>query len=432
MTASTQLVSMPAHVEKKRLLMPAAAFVLTTTYVVLAHLSPAFLFPHLAHYHIMVGLAVAATVACLWQILFHPLRWRSPEVYLMLGLTAAVPVSLIANGHLGGALRGLRDFLVSGGVFFLVFAAVDTVRKIRVLAFAVVIAAIYLLSQSLYGWHRNGLHSRYVLRQHLYNAKQDVVGEFPRLQSIGLVDDPNTFAQYLLVAAGLLTLAWSPGPWRKNLARNLALAILPGAYLLYGILVTHSRGGLIGLAILVFFLLEKRFGKMISLVLAGSLLRLLFLLGADGPRSISLTDPSMSGRIQVTQTGFDMFRSSPVFGVGFHQFIAHNPSLTVHDSLLLCLAELGIVGCLFWLGLIVFSIIYLNRILRSYITLVQAPDLVSSANGVRIALFTFFGTALFLPQTYGMTLYVLIGMAAAARQLFLRQAEAARLGRSNH
>jgi hypothetical protein len=49
---------------------------------------------------------------------------------------------------------------------------------------------------------------------------------------------------------------------------------------------------------------------------------------------------------------------------------------------------------------------------------------VSSANGVRIALFTFFGTALFLPRTYTMTLYVLLGMAAAARQLFLRQPEA--------
>jgi hypothetical protein len=31
---------------------------------------------------------------------------------------------------------------------------------------------------------------------------------------------------------------------------------------------------------------------------------------------------------------------------------------------------------------------------------------------------------LFLPRTYTMTLYVLLGMAAAARQLFLRQPEA--------
>ncbi len=432
MTASTQLGSIRTHIEKRRLLLPVVAFVLTTTYIVLAQLSPAVLFPQLAHHHIMVWLAVGAALAGLSQVLFHPSRWRSPEVYLMLGLTAAVPISLIANAQAGGALRGLRDFVVSGGAFFLVFAAVDTVRKIRVLAFAVVIVAIYLLSQSLYGWCRNGVQSQYVLRQHLYNAQQDVIGEFPRLKSVGLLDDPNIFAQYLLVAASLLTLAWSPGRWRRSLVRNLALVMLPGAYLLYGVLVTHSRGGLIGLAILIFFLLEKRFGKLLSLVLAGVLLRLLFVMGAAGPRSISLSDPSIAGRIQVARTGVRMFRAAPVFGVGFQQFTVHNPSLTAHDSLLLCLAELGIVGSLFWLGLLVFSIIYLNGFVRNHTVLVQAPGLASSANGVRIALFTFFGTALFLSQTYAMTLYVLIGMAAAARQLFLRQAEAGGFRRFSH
>jgi O-antigen ligase len=402
----------------------AAAFALTITYVVLAYLSPAALFPHLAQYNIMVWLAVAAAVACLSQVLFQPSRWRSPEVYLMLGLTAAVAVSLVGNGLGGGALRGMREFLASGVVFFLVLAAVDTVRKMRVLAFVVVITAICLLSQALYGWYRDGLQSQYVVRQHIYNAQGEVIGEFPRLQSVGFLVDPNTFAQFLLVAASLLTLAW----WQMRWRRSLMLAALPGAFLLYGVLVTHSRGGLIGLAILVFFLLEKRFGKIISLVVAGGLLRLLFFVGAAGPRSISISrsDPATVGRIEVTQTAFDMFRTSPVFGVGFHQFIVHNPSLTAHNSLLLCLAELGIFGTLCWLGLIVFSLLNLNRIVRDRNSLEQqAPALASSANGVRIAIFAYLGTALFLSLTYTMTLYLLLGMAAAARQLFLRQPDSA-------
>lgn len=416
MTSSIPLGSIRTHLEKRLFFMPVVAFILTTVYVVLSHLSPAVLFPHLAKYNIMMWLAGAATLACLPIFLIHPFRWRSPQVYLMLGLTAAVPVSLIANGQAGGALRGLREFLVTGIVFFLVLAAVDTVPKMRVLAFAVVISAIYLLSQSLYGWYRNGLGSRYVYRQTFYNA-QHVSGEFARLQSVGFLADPNDFAQFLLVAASLLTLAWSPGRWQ----RNLALVMLPGAYLLSGVLVTHSRGGLIGLAILVFFLLEKRFGKIISLVLSAGFLRFLFWIGAQGPRSISMSDPATTGRIEVAQTGATMVRGSPVFGVGFQQFIVLNPSLTAHNSLLLCLAELGVIGCLFWLGLIVFSMIDLNRIVRNPTAQAQAPGLVSSANGVLIALFTFFGTAWFLSRTYVMTLYVLLGMAAAARQLFLRR-----------
>jgi hypothetical protein len=196
-------------------IVPAAAFILTTTYVVLSHLSSAVLFPHLAKYNIMVWLAVAATLACLPLFLLHPSRWRSPEVYLMLGLTAAVPVALIANGQAGGALRGLREFLVTGVVFFLVLAAVDTVRKMRVLAFVVVISAVCLLSQSLYGWYQNGLECHYVYRAPFYNAQHD---EFARLRSVGFLDDPNDFAQFLLVAASLLKAAWSPGRWRRNLA----------------------------------------------------------------------------------------------------------------------------------------------------------------------------------------------------------------------
>jgi O-antigen ligase len=396
----------------------AAAFVFTTAYVVLAHLSPAVLFPHLARYNIMVWLAAAAALASLPQILTHRSLLRSPQPYLVLGMTVAVWASLMANGQARDALRGVRAFLVTSAVFYMVLIAVDTLGKMRMLAFAVVMSAIYLLSQSLQGWRLDGIYSQYVYRQHIYNTQGDVIGEFARLQSVGILQDPNAFAQYLLVAASLLTMAWAPGRWR----RNLAFVMLPTGYLLYGVLVTHSRGGLIGLSIFVFFLLEKRFNRIISLVLAGSLLRVLFWAGAAGPRSISasLSDPSTAGRLDAWRSAIVMFRASPVFGVGFQMFRLHYPSLTAHNSLLLCLAELGILGGLVWLSLIVFSLWDLNRIGQNDSRLAQEPELLSIANGVRIALFTFLGTSFFLSSTYVMTLYVLIGMAAAARQLSRR------------
>ena len=112
----------------------------------------------------------------------------------------------------------------------------------------------------------------------------DVIGEFPRLQSVGILEDPNGLAQYLLVAASLLTLAWAPGRWR----RNVALVMLPAAYLLYGILVTHSRGGLVGLSIVVFFpVREKDSGKIISFVLVGYVAFSLVLGRSSGPTFLS-------------------------------------------------------------------------------------------------------------------------------------------------
>jgi O-antigen ligase len=261
------------------------------------------------------------------------------------------------------------------------------------------------------------MNSPYVFGQKLYDSYENVIGEFSRLQSVGFLQNPNDFAQYLLVAASLLMFTWKPG----RRLRNVLLVWLPMAYLMWGVWATHSRGGLIGLSVVVFFLLEKRIGRISSLLVAGTLLRLLFLANGAGPRLTSLHDPSVAGRIDAWEGGIQMLTTSPLFGVGFKLFQSKYPALTAHNSFVLCFAELGILGYLFWLGLIVFSVTDLNRILRNENTPGCTPDAVRCAGAIRTALFSFLITAWFLSRTYTMTFYLLLGMAVAMRQLLLHR-----------
>ena len=57
-----------------------------------------------------------------------------------------------------------------------------------------------------------------------------------------------------------------------------------------------------------------------------------------------------------------MFKSAPVFGIGFNGF-TDQYEITAHNSFVLCLAELGILGSTLWMALLVTTTMGLNRIL---------------------------------------------------------------------
>ena len=72
-------------------------FLLTVIYVALSHLSPADMFPSLSDDRIMLWLAIGAVVATVPSIVTRKFPFRAPEVYLMLGVLVAVPVSRLVN-----------------------------------------------------------------------------------------------------------------------------------------------------------------------------------------------------------------------------------------------------------------------------------------------------------------------------------------------
>jgi O-antigen ligase len=84
-----------------------------------------------------------------------------------------------------------------------------------------------------------------------------------------------------------------------------------------------------------------------------------------GGRSGAEADASAIERLEAWDVGIEMFRSSPIWGIGKSEF-TENYYLTAHNSFLLEAAELGLVGMILWLGVFYTSFKIVVSALRRY------------------------------------------------------------------
>jgi hypothetical protein len=134
--------------------------------------------------------------------------------------------------------------------------------------------------------------------------------------------------------------------WRPtNVPRNFVFVILPVCLLLYGVFLTHSRGDLLALVAVAVVAARRRIGALPSLLLGGGLFFAAMALNFTGGRGISAS--AGEDRTALWGESLQLLKSHPFFGVGF----GHLPGyigLTAHNSVAVCLAELGLFGFFFW------------------------------------------------------------------------------------
>ena len=210
--------------------------------------------------------------------------------------------------------------------------------------------------------------------------------------------------------------------------------------LLYVIAVigTSSRGGSIGLAVLLFYQWVKSDKKMIGL--AGLAILLIIVLTYApayyfermGTIQNYESEGSAQGRIMAWKSAIRMAADHPFTGVGAGHFpvsfgIAYRPAgfgptdmpwLTAHSTYFLALGELGIPGLFVVLGLIISNLMRNSKIIRSlgiddYSKIhILDKKLFICLNS---SLIGFAVSAAFLSATYYPHLYILAGIMEAAR-----------------
>jgi O-antigen ligase len=249
----------------------------------------------------------------------------------------------------------------------------------------------------LYAFARNDLHSPYVL----------VVGEEVvrgvRLRGLGFLQDPNDFGQQLLVALALM-----PVLTRKDQLFTKFFLCLTVPLFLYAIYLTQSRGTLMGLGVLILCWAQKRIGKfkstLLTIVLTGSYL----FFGFASDRGFSVNEASSANRVALWGEGIQMFLHSPLFGEGYRSF-ADAARQTAHNSFVLCFAELGLFGYVFWMTLIVLAFKQLKQVLSTQSAPDADPEIIRVATALRNAFIVFLVTGWFLSRTYVVTFYLLCG-----------------------
>jgi O-antigen ligase len=160
-------------------------------------------------------------------------------------------------------------------------------------------------------------------------------------------------------------------------------------------------------AVISYYIVKYR--SIYSAIAIGLFAVLLVFLGPSRLSTISVEEASAFGRIDSWYAGVQMFFGAPLFGVGKGLYTDFN-ELTAHNSFVLVLAELGLFGLFFFVGL--FWVLF--KWVKRYIDDTRdAPDKSENAELIYVSSASLIGVAtamLFLSRAYTMTPYIVIGL----------------------
>ncbi|MCU0639707.1 MAG: O-antigen ligase family protein, partial [Candidatus Krumholzibacteria bacterium] len=238
-----------------------------------------------------------------------------------------------------------------------------------------------------------------------YFRGYDIAGQTAyegRIRWIGIFSDPNDLGLTILAFTPLAVINLLNG---KNSAPRRILWGIAMAVLVYALYLTNSRGTFIGLLAILIFVMCKRIGLARGLVVGIILGSLLLVAGPSRMSDMSIDEASASGRIDAWATGLNLLLWRPILGVGFHNFTEHH-HLTAHNSVVLCMSELGLVGLYVWL-LLIYSSFRDMAIVQKY---ARGTEFATYAELMQLSLAGFFVSAFFLSRTYNEVLYIIIAV----------------------
>lgn len=376
-------------------------------------------FPDLAQYRIVLVLSlVVLGMAVFESAQTRQIATRPLHLLLLGGLMATIAISMVLSGWAGGMVPALIEFSAPALLFLLTALVVTNMRRLKITCGVLVLCLVALSVAGICAFHYGFMVEELVVREHtnLENhlvyatdgliPAQDLSGEsLWRIHSWGFLSDPNDFSQAIVMCLPMLMGAWL----RRYPLRNLLRIWLPCTILVYAIYLTHSRGAVLGLGIVLLFGMMRKVGPIFSGMLVMSFGLAAAVVGATGGRGYSSGEESAGGRIAAWSEGLQMLRGNPFFGVGYGSFTEHF-HVTAHNSFVLCFAELGIVGFFFWVALIVCA--FKEMRLAETIS-PRDSDEYRWAVLLRLSLLGFLTCALFLSRTYQPTLYILLALCLA-------------------
>jgi probable O-glycosylation ligase (exosortase A-associated) len=315
--------------------------------ITIYYVQPAELIPALEPLHIERTYAIALLLAFLLQ---RPSNSERPVLNPILragmALVGVAALSVPFAVWRGGAVEATVNLAKLIIYLFLLSTLIDTKDRMR--------KVLWLLAGLLAWISGNGflsyLQGNFIVRQGIDRA----VGE------TSIVGDPNALASTI---SGLLPLVFVL--WRcsqKILQRLLLLGLMLLA--LATMVVTGSRTGLIGLAVIVLYYVFNSRHKVAALALCAVVAIVLWLAMPRQYQERYLTtvhfaqgeklDDSNELRVHLWKAGWRMFLDHPILGVGAGQFSTaygtfysgakHGAWMSPHSLFFQVAAELGLVG----------------------------------------------------------------------------------------
>ncbi len=381
-------------------------FAATLVYLALALISPWAAYPELAGLRIMAWLMATIAFLTLANVVLGRISLWTPQVPLLGVFLFLVMLSVAATGWLGGALIAFNDVTVPMVACIAVIGNVNSSSRIRWLSRTLVIVGAYLSVRVILALEFGMDLDTYGLVETVGVDESGGAAQIYRARALGFLADPNDLAQYLLACLPLAALLWRPG----RALGNALQVVLPTCVMLGAMFLTRSRGGLIGLVLLV-TLAASRISRFAAPIAGVAITAAALALGFSGGRATSISEGTGAGRIELWSEGLQALASSPLLGVGYKNIQDSLGGYTAHNSYVLCLVETGILGLYFWLAAFLVTYFQLWPVLSD--TQVS-PDSRRFCRAGALALASVMITGFFLSRTYALTPYIFLGVATSA------------------
>jgi O-antigen ligase len=307
-------------------------------FIIAAYLSPDTVFGDLALYHIEVLIAAIALIFAFLGAQGSGIL-QMTQTWALAVLCFVVAFSIVLTGWIGGGLQAIITFVPEVSAFFLIYLTCKTKKHLQILVVLLFFAAAFIIYHGAHALRVNDLDNEYLLTEGVAVNEQGV-GIY-RIRGLSFLNDPNDTSQFFVALIPCLFFFWKKGAK----FRNLLQVYLPAAFLLWGMFLTHSRGGMVALMAIAIVAGRRKIGTIPAIVGGAVLFVVLLASGFSGGRDVSAD--AGEDRMEAWSEGLQMIKSHPLFGVGFAQFSEHY-YITAHNTIVVCAAELGLVGAFFW------------------------------------------------------------------------------------
>ena len=277
--------------------------------------------------------AVAARVSCRALV-------ASPINACAAGMLVAIVLSHAANGAAAAAYEYGVEFLKLLLYYFLLVSVVDTPARLERFLSAIGVCAASITALAVLHYHKVVNVPAIEFLQTGLDDSGSLDRTVVRLGSTGLFQDPNDMS-LMLVMATVVCLY-------QILERRRAYWSIPLVLFGHALMLTHSRGGFLGLIAALAVLLIGRYGRK-AVPLGLIVLPAVMALFAGRQTSLSLHEGTGQTRVQLWLEGMMLFIRHPLFGIGsdrYDEYVGH----VAHNSFIHCYTELGLLGGTLFLG----------------------------------------------------------------------------------
>jgi hypothetical protein len=329
---------------------------------------------------------------------------RSPIAVCVLGMLIAVPLSHLVRGDINGASDSGGEFAKVVLYYFLFVAVVDTGPRFRAFLGACVILICVLTAFALLQWFEYiDIESIQPVAQRDYDRETGEVTVSYRICSAGIFNDPNDLC--LVLVFGILCCLY-----RALTASAVPLRVLwlaPVAAFGYTLVLTQSRGGMLGLLAGVAGFLVARFGwrraaPLLVVCLPGLLL-------AVGGRQANIglgKGDTANERVMLWAAGLTELFNRPVYlmtGLGAGEYAAEFGQVA-HNSYIHAYVDLGLFGGTAFLGAFYWAARLLRRARPADPGLLRARPFV-------VAMFAAYAAGIYsLSRDYVIPTYLLLAL----------------------